>query len=83
MNNPMKYNASTGAAARLAEGVRLCPPEDEDSSMQERGAQVITHQTHLSYLHLTPNKHIIANIFAELASEYPGDWLCIYTLIER
>lgn len=80
----MKYNASTGAAARLAEGVWLCPPpEDEDSSTQGRGAKVITPQTHLSYLHLTPNKHIIANIFAELASEYPGDGLCIYTLIER
>lgn len=81
MHNPMKYNASTGAGARLAEGVRLCPPEDEDSNMQ--GCRAIAQQTHLSYRHLTPNKHIIANIFAELASESPGDWLCIYTLIER
>lgn len=80
----MKVQCFSRSRGQISRGVRLCPPEDsEDSRTQERRAKVITHQTHLSYLHLTPNKHIIANIFAELASEYPGDWLCIYTLIER
>lgn len=55
----------------------------------QRGAKkkrkkVIRRRAHLSYLRLCPNKHIIANISAELQEEYPGDWLCIYTpLAER
>lgn len=78
-----KCNISTRALARLAEGVWHCPPWGLPGYSQEHRAKVIRHKTHLSYLRLTPNKHIIANIFAELENEYPGDWLCIYTLMER
>lgn len=46
--------------------------------------KVIRDKAHLSYRRLCPNKHIIANISAELQEEYPGDRLCIHTpLLKR
>lgn len=52
--------------------------------VQKKKKKVIRRRAHLPYLRLCPNKHIIANISAELQEEYPRDWLCIYTpLAER
>lgn len=69
-----KCNISTRTPTRLRNGVGHSPPPRELPSLsQEHRARVIRHKTHLSYLRPTPNKHIIANIFAELENEYPGD----------
>lgn len=64
----------------------MTAPRTPGSLSKQSGAKkkVIRDKAHLSYRRLCPNKHIIANISAELREEYPGDWLCIHTpLLKR